>query len=92
VHCDEREENPRTTSGQPFSSGQDVLCAGKGFFITFIHKCVLVGFSARKPGRFCERKILKANHSGGRRCQDGPQRSEEYLDSTSRPTAVFMCV
>jgi hypothetical protein len=43
---------------------------------------VLVGFSARKPGRFCERKILRANRSGGRRCQDGPQRSEEYLDST----------
>jgi hypothetical protein len=45
-----------------------------------------------EAGQILQRKILKANHSGGRRCQDGPQRSEEYLDSTSRPTAVFMCV
>jgi len=35
---------------------------------------------------------LSATHSGGRRCQDGPQRSEEYLDSTSRPTAVIFRV
>ena len=42
-----------------------------------------------KQGTVLRPQNLSAPHSGGRRCQDGPQRSEEYLDSTSRPTAVI---
>jgi hypothetical protein len=67
---------------------QDVLCGSKCFFIIIIHRLSLL-ILRPKPGRILQSKILEAKHSGGRRCQDGPQRSEEDLDSTSRPTAVF---
>jgi hypothetical protein len=73
------------------AAGQDVLCASKCFFIIVIHRLSLL-ILRLKPGRILQSKILEANHSGGRRCQDGPQRSEEDLDSTSRPAAVFSCV